>query len=112
MASMAWNSSASLRHWALRNSGSRPVPPWQSPYVIRFIGSLRRECLDHVVVLRQGHLRRLLQSYFAYYHGWRTHLGLAKDAPEPRRVQPLGRGKIIAFPEVGGLQHRYERRAA
>jgi len=65
-----------------------------------------------VVVLRQGHLRRLLQSYFAYYHGWRTHLGLAKDAPEPRRVQPLGRGKIIAFPEVGGLQHRYERRAA
>ena len=89
-----------------------PRSPWQSPYVERFIGSLRRECLDHVVVLSQGHLHRLLQSYFAYYHGWRTHLGLNKDAPEPRQVQPPGEGKIITFPEVGGLHHHYERRAA
>lgn len=89
-----------------------PRSPWQSPYVERFIGSLRRECLDHVVVLSQGQLHRLVQSYLAYHHGWRTHLGLGKDAPEPRRVQPPGEGKIVAFPEVGGLHHHYERRAA
>ncbi len=87
-----------------------PRSPWQSPYVERFIGSLRRECLDHVIVLNRTHLHRVLESYFSYYHGWRTHLGLDKDAPEPRRVQPDG--KIVALPEVGGLHHRYERQAA
>jgi hypothetical protein len=80
--------------------------------VERFIGSLRRECLDHVIVLSPGHLYRLVQSYLAYYHRWRTHLGLDKDAPKPRQVQPPGEGKIVAFPEVGGLHHRYERQAA
>jgi transposase InsO family protein len=89
-----------------------PRSPWQSPYVERFIGSLRRECLDHVVVLNRSHLHQLVQSYLAYYHGGRTHLGLAKEAPEPRRVQPPEEGKIVALPEVGGLHHRYERRAA
>jgi len=89
-----------------------PRSPWQSPYVERFIGSLRRECLDQVLVLSQGHLHRLVQSYLAYYHDWRTHLSLNKDAPEPRRVQSSGEGKIVAFPEVGGLHHRYERQAA
>ena len=89
-----------------------PRSPWQSPYVERFIGSLRRECLDHVVVLNRAHLHRVLQRYLAYYHGCRTHLGLDKDAPEPRRVQLPAEGKIVAFPEVGGLHHRYERRAA
>ena len=78
----------------------------------RLIGSVRRECLDHVIVLNQAHLRRVLQRYLAYYHGWRTHLSLDKDAPEVRRVQPPGEGKIISFPEVGGLHHHYERRAA
>jgi len=89
-----------------------PHSPWQSPYVERFIGSLRRECLDHVIVLNRAHLYRVLESYFAYYHGWRTHLALDKDAPEPRRVQPPRDGKIVALPEVGGLHHRYERLAA
>ena len=89
-----------------------PRSPWQSPYVERFIGSLRRECLDHLIVLNQAHLHRVLESYLAYYHGWRTHLGLDKDAPEPRRVQLPEEGKIVAFPEVGGLHYRYERRAA
>ena len=89
-----------------------PRSPWQSPYVERFIGSLRRECLDHVIVLNQAHLRRALQSYLAYYHCCRTHLSLDKDAPEPRRVQPPEEGKISAFPEVGGIHHRYERRVA
>jgi putative transposase len=54
----------------------------------------------------------ILESYFTYYHDWRTHLGLDKDAPEPRRVQPPQDGRIVAFSEVGGLQHRYQRRAA
>ena len=75
-----------------------PRSPWQSPYVERFIGSLRRECLDQVIILGQGHLRRVLQSYLVYYHEWRTHLGLNKDAPEPRQVQAPGQGKIAAFP--------------
>ena len=89
-----------------------PRSPWQSPYVERFIGSLRRECLDHVVVLNRTHLHRVLESYLAYYHRRRTHLGLDKDAPEPRQVQPPEEGNIVAFPEVGGLHHRYERQAA
>lgn len=89
-----------------------PRSPWQSPYVERFIGSLRRECLDHVVVLSRGQLYRVLQNYIAYYHGWRTHLGLDKDAPEPRPARSTGEGEIVAFPEVGGLHHHYERQAA
>jgi transposase InsO family protein len=89
-----------------------PRCPWQSPYVERLIGSVRRECLDHVIVLNRAHLHRVLESYFAYYHRCRTHLSLGKDAPQARRVQPPEEGKIIAFPEVGGLHHRYERRAA
>ncbi len=89
-----------------------PRSPWQSPYVERLIGSVRRECLDHVIVLNQAHLYRLLRAYFAYYHRSRTHLGLNKDAPEPRPVQGPGQGKIVAVPQVGGLHHRYERLAA
>jgi hypothetical protein len=89
-----------------------PCSPWQSPYVERLIGSVRRECLDHVIVLNQAHLHRLLKAYFAYYHRSRTHLGLAKDAPEPRPAQGPEEGKIVAFPQVGGLHHRYERLAA
>jgi transposase InsO family protein len=89
-----------------------PGCPWQSPYVERLVGSIRRECLDHVLVLNQDHLHRVLESYFAYYHASRCHLGLDKDAPQGRRVQPPEEGLIVAFPEVGGLHHRYERRAA
>jgi putative transposase len=89
-----------------------PRSPWQSPYVERWIGSLRRECLDHVIVLNQAHLLHVLQRYVTYYHRCRTHLSLDKDAPELRRVQPPEEGKIVAFPEVGGLHHHYERRAA
>ena len=89
-----------------------PRSPWQSPYVERLIGSVRRDCLDHVIVLNQAHLHRVLDSYFTYYHASRTHLGLDKDAPQTRRVQPPEEGKIVAFTQVGGLHHRYERRAA
>ena len=91
---------------------SSPSSPWQNPYVERLIGSMRRECLDHVIVLCEAHLRRVVACYVSYYHGSRTHLSLEKDAPMPRRVQIPEEGGVIAFPEVGGLHHRYERRAA
>jgi len=91
---------------------SSPSSPWQSPYAERLIGSIRRECLDHVIVLGERHLRRILTAYGTYYHRSRTHLSLAKDAPTPRRVQGVTEGHVIAFREVGGLHHRYERRAA
>jgi len=89
-----------------------PSSPWQNPYAERLIGSIRRECLDHVIVLGERHLRRLLIAYVTYYHGARTHLALEKDAPTTRRVQTPTEGPVVAFPEVGGLHHRYERRAA
>jgi putative transposase len=91
---------------------SAPSSPWQNPYAERLIGSIRRDCLNHVVVLGEQHLHRVLAGYLAYYHGSRTHLSLAKDAPTPRRVQGVTEGDVIAFREVGGLHHRYERRAA
>jgi hypothetical protein len=89
-----------------------PRSPWQNPFVERVIGTIRRELLDHVIVLNEGHLRRRLRSYFRYYHGSRTHLALEKDAPEPRAVEPPEHGRIVALPQVGGLHHRYVRRAA
>jgi len=89
-----------------------PRSPWQSPYVERVSGTLRRECLDHVLVLGESHLRRIVRSYVSYYHRARTHLALGKDAPEPRAVHSPGNGDVIEIPEVGGLHHRYERRAA
>jgi len=90
-----------------------PRSPWQNPFVERLIGSIRRECLDHVIVLNEGHLRRILQSYASYFHWSRTHLALGKDTPDGRPIQaPDSGGKIVAFPQVGGLHHRYERVAA
>jgi hypothetical protein len=77
------------------------------------IGSIRRECLDHVIVLGERHLRRRLRDYIeSYYHRSRTHLSLDKDCPQPRTAQPPEMGGIVEFPAVGGLHHRYERRAA
>ena len=89
-----------------------PRSPWQNPYVERLIGTLRRECLDHVVVLNDAHLRRLLSHYLLYSHGARTHLALDKDTPEPRPVEHPDRGGIVEIPMVGGLHHRYTRQAA
>lgn len=86
--------------------------PWQNPYVERVIGSIRRECLNHIIIFDECHLRGVLSSYFHYYHQTRTHLSLDKDCPETRPVHRPAAGKIIAFPKVGGLHHRYERRAA
>jgi putative transposase len=86
--------------------------PWQSPYVERLIGSIRRECLDHVVILNEISLRLHMVSYLDYYHGSRSHLSLGKDSPDSRAVQAPEMGKIFTLPKVGGLHHRYERRAA
>src|ERR1700722_935028 len=91
---------------------SAPRSPWQRAYVERIIGSVRRECLDHLIVFGERSLRRTLYSYFSYYHQTRLHLSLGKDAPEPRPIQPPKLGPVVAVLQVGGLHHRYERRAA
>ena len=86
--------------------------PWQNAYAERVIGSLRRECLDHVVVVGERHLLGILSKYVDYYNRTRTHLSLAKDAPESRSVQPPSQGRVVAVPRVGGLHHEYLRQAA
>ena len=75
---------------------------WQNPYCERLVGSIRRECLDHVLVLNEQHLRRVLRSYVAYYHDARTQRSLDNDRPVPRAVEPPEMGDVIAFPQVGG----------
>src|SRR5437773_550593 len=89
-----------------------PHSPWQNPFAERLIGSIRRECLNHVLVLGESHLRRTLARYFSYYHRARTHLALDKDAPDVRPVELPEVGRIVQIPEVGGLHHRYVRQAA
>ena len=90
-----------------------PKSPWQNPYVERVIGSIRRECLNHVIVFNERHLQRILKEYFEYYHQDRTHLGLDKDTPSERPVQERPQnGKVVALTRVGGLHNRYEWRKA
>jgi len=89
-----------------------PQSPWQNPYCERVIGSIRRDVLDHVIVLNERHLHRVLRSYMDYYHAWRVHRSLDMDAPDPRLVQPPELGSVMKLPEVGGLHHHYERKAA
>ena len=89
-----------------------PRSPWQNPYAERLIGSIRRECLDHVIVFNERSLKRILRSYIDYYHDCRTHLSLRKDTPATRQVQPPEIGRVIEMPVVGGLHHRYLRKAA
>jgi len=89
-----------------------PRSPWQNPFVERVIGSIRRDCLDHIIILNERHLRRILREYFSYYHTCRTHLSLNKEPPEPRTAEPPALGNVVAFPRVGGLHHRYGRVAA
>ncbi len=89
-----------------------PRSPGQNPYVERMIGSIRRECLDHVVIWNENHLRRVLREYLSYYSETRTHLGLEKDCPEARAIVPPEAGRVVAILQIGGLHHRYTRRAA
>ncbi len=88
-----------------------PRSPWQNPYAERLIGTLRRDCIDHLIVVGENHLRRILRDYLVYYHSCRTHLSLEKDSPEPRKVESPEQGEIVEFPIVGGLHHRYSRHA-
>jgi len=105
-----------FRH-RIKNLGIKEVltaarSPWQNPYVERLIGSIRRECLDHTIVLNEQHLRRILRRHFEYYHRSRCHLLLDGDAPESRPLQGPESGQVIELAEVGGLHHRYVREAA
>jgi putative transposase len=88
-----------------------PHSPWQNAYAERVIGSIRRECLDHVIVLSEGHLRRILKRYSLYYHNSRPHQALDQNAPIPRTVESGKKGSVISIPEVGGLHHRHQRAA-
>ena len=99
-------------HMGIKEVKTAARSPWQNPYVERLIGTLRRDCLDRVIVLNDNHLRRILRDYLTYYHRCRTHLSLDKDSPEPRSVEPPDQGRIAEFPMVGGLHHRYSRLAA
>jgi putative transposase len=89
-----------------------PGSPWQNPFCERLIGSVRRDCLDHVIILNERHLLRVLRSYASYYHASRTHRSLDHDCPEPRPIEPADMGKVVAQPQVGGLHHRYSRQLA
>jgi transposase InsO family protein len=86
-----------------------PQSPWQNPFVERWIGTLRRECLDHVIVLNEAHLKRIVTSFLEYYHPVRPHRSLDQNAPEPRVVEPPEPGPVVAAPVLGGLHHRYRR---
>jgi putative transposase len=100
-----------VQHLGIEEVVITPPSPWQNPYVERLIGSIRRDCLDHVIVLHERHLRRFLTSYVSYYHAWRTHRALDMDCPVPRPVQRPEVGSIREVPEVGGLHHHYQRQA-
>ena len=96
-----------LSAMGIRDQPTAPRSPWQNAYVERVIGSIRRDLLDHVIVLNEWHLRKLLRRYVEYYNGYRTHLGLDKDTPLGRAVQAVG--SISALPQLGGLHHAYVR---
>ena len=96
-----------LRAMGIRDKPIAPASPWQNGFAERLIGSVRRECLDHIIVLGEAHLRRVLKSYARYYNETRTHLALDKDAPLSRTVKRAGR--ILCRPILGGLHHEYIR---
>jgi transposase InsO family protein len=94
-----------IRAMGIRDRPTAPQSPWQNGHIERLIGSIRRECLDHVVIFDEAHLRRILTAYAGYYNELRTHLSLAKDSPRHRPNQRLGR--LVARPILGGLHHQY-----
>jgi putative transposase len=96
----------------LEEAITAPRSPWQNPFAERLLGTIRRDGLNHVIVLGEAHLRRTSTRYFRYYHNFRTHLPLEKDAPAPRAIQDANLGDVIEVSEVGGLHHHCERRAA
>jgi transposase InsO family protein len=96
-----------VRRMGIRDRPIAPRSPWQNSYIERLIGTLRRECLDHILIFGERHLRRVLTLYALYYNETRTHLGLAKDAPLRRAVYRCG--DIVTTPILSGLHHRYAR---
>jgi putative transposase len=101
-----------VKHMGIEEVLTAPRSPWQNPYSERLNGSIRRECLDHMIVLSERHLGRLLRSYVDYYNRYRTHLSLDMDSPDGRQPQKPLPGQVIAVPHLGGLHHHYERQAA
>ena len=104
---MAPSSHADCEPWAFGTNRLHRPHPWQNGFAERLIGSIRRECLDHIIVLGEVHLRRILKSYAQYYNGTRTRLSLNKDAPISRSAEAAGR--ILCRPILGGLHHQYAR---
>jgi len=105
---------ATVKSFGIRPARTAYRSPWQNGVAERWVGSVRRELLDHVVVFNERHLRRLLREYVAYYHDDRTHLGLGKATPAGRPVTRRrdGVAQVVALPRLGGLHHRYDWRAA
>jgi len=100
-----------IKHMGIEEVITACRSPWQNAYAERVIGSIRRECLDHMIILGEDHLRRILTEYFDYYNRDRTHLSLERNSPVPREVEPTERGEVVAIPHLGGLHHRYTRAA-
>ena len=103
--------SSRVQSLGIREVKTAPRAPWQNPYVERVISSIWRDCLDHMIVLGQVHLPRILAAYLRYYHEARPHLCLERNAPTARAVEPPSKGKVIALPHLGNLHHRYARAA-
>jgi putative transposase len=102
---------ARVRNLGIEQLVVAPRAPWQNGYAERFVGTLRRELLDHVIVLGERHLLRLVRQHASYYNEDRPHMALECDAPITRAVQPPSSGKVVSLPRVGGLHHRYSRAA-
>jgi hypothetical protein len=100
--------SSSLEIVAVREISSHSA---RSSCSLRVIGSIRRECLDHLIIIGEDHLRRTLRGYFDYYHNSRSHQALERNSPFPRQIEGPAKGKVISIPQVGGLHHRYRRAA-
>ena len=98
-----------VKNMVIHEVVTAPKSPWQNPFVERVIGSIRRDCLDHIIIFNQKHLPKILTSYRDYYLNARTHLSLEKNSPIPRKIEPKSKGKVIAIPQVGGLHHLYKR---
>jgi putative transposase len=100
-----------LANMGIREVIIAPRAPWPNPFVERVIGSIRRECLDHCLILNEAHLRRLLRGYIGYYNTARPHQSLDHNSPQPREVHPPEPGRVVSIPQVGGLHHLYQRAA-
>ncbi|HVC93396.1 MAG TPA: integrase core domain-containing protein [Pirellulales bacterium] len=101
-----------LKQIGIEDTPTAPRSPWQNPYAERMVGTFRRECLDHVIILNEAYLKRLLTAFVTYYHDSRTHMSLDCNSPNPREVEPPEKGDVISIPVLGGLHHRYTRQAA